>query len=133
MVQGVPSRKFVGYTKLEVVDTPESHAAIQRHLDRLKKWIDRNLMKFRKGKCKTLHLGRFNPIQKCMLESQCYRGNTMQEIWKCLHLFSNHGNEILPGCHNKCFENFSNWCFKEREEMKNNSEKKFGLSYINGQ
>lgn len=106
MVQGIPSGKFAVYTRLgEVADTPESHADIQRHPDRMKKWVDRNLMKFRKGKCKTLHLGRINPMHNCMLESQCYKGNIMQEIWKCLHVFSNHGNEILPGCHHKCFEN----------------------------
>ena len=34
---------------------PEGHAAIQRDLDRLKKWTDRNFMEFKKVKHKDLH------------------------------------------------------------------------------
>ncbi|GAB0209103.1 mitochondrial enolase superfamily member 1 [Grus japonensis] len=60
--------KFADDTKLGgVADTPEDHAVIQRDLDRLEKWADRNLMKFNKGKCKVLHLRRNNPMQQYML------------------------------------------------------------------
>ncbi|PKU41501.1 rna-directed dna polymerase from mobile element jockey-like [Limosa lapponica baueri] len=54
--------KFASEAKLGgVTDTPEGPAAIQRDLDRLEKWVDRNLMKFCKGKCKVLHLRRTMP------------------------------------------------------------------------
>lgn len=32
-----------------LVDIPDGHATIQRHLDRLEKWTEGNLMKFNKG------------------------------------------------------------------------------------
>lgn len=40
-----------------VADVPEGHAAIQRNLNRLEKWTNRNLRKLSKGKCKLLLLG----------------------------------------------------------------------------
>ncbi|KAK4827639.1 hypothetical protein QYF61_019849 [Mycteria americana] len=49
--------KFAKYTKLgRVADRPGGCAAIQRDLDRLEKWANRNLMKFNKGKSEVLHM-----------------------------------------------------------------------------
>lgn len=59
--------RFAGDTELGGVDDlMEGCAAIQRDLDSLEKWATRNLMKFSKGKCKVLHLGRNNSMHQCM-------------------------------------------------------------------
>jgi len=45
-----------------VVDTLEGCADIQRDLDRMESWEQRNLMKFKKGKRRVLNLTRNNLV-----------------------------------------------------------------------
>jgi len=50
---------FTDNTKLGGVDdAPDRCAAIQRNLDRLKKWAHRNIIMFNRGRRQVLHLGR---------------------------------------------------------------------------
>ncbi|GAB0185849.1 hypothetical protein GRJ2_001050200 [Grus japonensis] len=54
--------KFANDTKLcGTVNMLEGRDAIQRDLDRLERWGCANPMKFKKAKCKVLHVGRGNP------------------------------------------------------------------------
>ena len=54
--------KFADDTKLgRVADMPEACVAIQRDLNRLESWVERNIMRYNTGKCRVLHVGRNNP------------------------------------------------------------------------
>lgn len=44
-------------------------AAIQKHIDRLEKWANRNVMKFHLGKCRVQSLEKNNPMHWYVLES----------------------------------------------------------------
>jgi len=71
--------KFADDTKLGgVADTLESCAAIQRDLDRLQSCAERNLMKFNKGKCRVLHLGKNNLMHQYRLGADLLQSSSVE-------------------------------------------------------
>ena len=58
-----------------MADSADACAAIQRDLDRLEKWAERNLRKFSKGKCQVLHTGRNIPMHQDRLGTDQLRSS----------------------------------------------------------
>ncbi|GAB0176081.1 mitochondrial enolase superfamily member 1 [Grus japonensis] len=60
--------KFADDTKLGgLADTPGGCAAIQKDLNRVRKWADGNLMQLNKGQCNVPQLRRNNPRHQYLL------------------------------------------------------------------
>uniref|UniRef100_A0A803TCK4 Reverse transcriptase domain-containing protein n=1 Tax=Anolis carolinensis TaxID=28377 RepID=A0A803TCK4_ANOCA len=60
-----PIIKFTDDTKLGgITNTPEDRSRIQNDLNRLERWAETNKMKFNRDRCKILHFGRKNGMQR---------------------------------------------------------------------
>ena len=47
-------------------------------LDRLESWAERNLMRFNKGKCRVLDLGRNNPMHQYRLGADLLKNSSVE-------------------------------------------------------
>lgn len=76
-------RKFADDTKLGGrADTPEGCAAIQRDLDRLEDWTEKNLMNSNKGKCRAMHPRRNNRRSQHRLGWTCWKETLQRRTWE---------------------------------------------------
>jgi len=82
-----------------VVDTPEGCAAIQCDLDRMESWAERNLMRFNKGKCRVLHLGRNSLMHQYRLGVDLLESSSVEkDLGFLVYNRLTMSQTVCPGC-----------------------------------
>ncbi|KAJ7413933.1 rna-directed dna polymerase from mobile element jockey-like [Willisornis vidua] len=72
--------KLADDTKLRgVTNTPEDCTVLQKDLNRLKRWAGKSCLRFHKGKCRVLHLGRSNPFYQDRLVTNLQESSSVEK------------------------------------------------------
>ncbi|RMC15060.1 hypothetical protein DUI87_07240 [Hirundo rustica rustica] len=98
--QGIESliSKFVDDTKLGAcVDLLEDRMVLQRDLEWLDGWAESNTMKFCKSKCRVLHFGRNNPLQRYRLGTVWLDSAQEERDLGALVTAAEHEPAVCPG------------------------------------
>ncbi|RMC22453.1 hypothetical protein DUI87_00767 [Hirundo rustica rustica] len=100
MDEGVESliNRFADDTKLGVcVNLLEGRMALQRNLEWLDGWAESNKMKFTKSKCRVLHFGHNNPLQRYRLGTVWLDSAQEERDLGALVTAAEHEPAVCPG------------------------------------